>query len=103
MMINRVMSKFTWGTVLAATIALAGLTGCGKKEIEQLRTQTASLEAQLTDARAQLEAVRKELEDAHTKDQQDQAKEEALTNELVKVKVERDKLKQELAALRRKH
>jgi uncharacterized protein (DUF3084 family) len=99
---KKLLSKRVLGAALTAIFLLGGPIGCGKTEIEQWRSKATALETELAATKIQLEDARKELDEAHAKDQQGTAKEEALTNELVKVKVERDKLKQELAALKRK-
>jgi chromosome segregation ATPase len=93
--------KYLLWAVLA-TIVLAGPIGCGKKEIDELKIQVASLEKELADTKAKLADADKETQEVRSKGEQGQANVEAQTAELVKVKVERDRLKQELAALKKR-
>lgn len=88
------MKRYLAWAVLAAVLA-AGSAGCGKKEIEELKGKVAGLERELADSRARLDAKDKELADA-------QAALAAKEEDLNKVRVERDKCKQELAALKKK-
>ncbi len=88
--------------VMLGAIVLAGPIGCGKKEIDELKTKVTMLEKDLADAKAKLAETDKEIQEARSKGDQGQANVEVLTAELVKVKVERDKLKQEVAALKKR-
>jgi septal ring factor EnvC (AmiA/AmiB activator) len=87
---------------LAAVFLLAGPVGCGKKEIEELKGKVAGLEKELADTKDRLAARDKDMEDATAKLQESQHQVKALTDQLVKVKVERDKYKKELAAAKKK-
>lgn len=87
--------KRQWILAVVMTALAAGAAGCGKKEIEELKVRVAKLEQELADSRTQLDNKDKELAAAQT---QVQSKEE----ETNKVRVERDKCKQELAALKKK-
>ncbi len=78
-----------------ATVLAAGIAGCGKKEIEELRGKVAGLEKELADSRLRLETKDRELLDAQNALK---AKEE----EGNRLRVERDKCKQDLAALKKK-
>jgi chromosome segregation ATPase len=88
------MKRYLAWAVLAAILAV-GTAGCGKKEIEELKGKVAGLERELADSRARLDAKDKELADA-------QAAVTVKEEDLNKVRVERDKCKQELAALKKK-
>jgi septal ring factor EnvC (AmiA/AmiB activator) len=86
---------------LAAVVA-AGPAGCGKQEADTLKARVGQLERELAEARGMLQERDRQLAELEARAEQSQAYIEGLTAELVKVKVERDKLKQELAALNRK-
>jgi chromosome segregation ATPase len=88
------MKRYLAWAVLAAILAV-GTAGCGKKEIEELKGKVAGLERELADSRVRLDAKDKELADA-------QAAVTVKEEDLNKVRVERDKCKQELAALKKK-
>lgn len=85
-----------------ALLAVALLAGCGRQEIEELRGKVAGLEGELAQARTQAEAGAQRLTELQAALAQQKTENEQLTAELVKVKVQRDKLKQELAALKKK-
>jgi septal ring factor EnvC (AmiA/AmiB activator) len=92
---------------LAAALALTvAISGCGNKERDELRAKVAGLEQQLAKvnselaekdavARAATEQIEQQLKRA-------QANIDALTADLVKVKEERDRLKAEVAQLRKR-
>jgi hypothetical protein len=88
------MKRYVLGA-MAVAFLLAGPVGCGKKEIEELKTHVIQLEQQLTDKD-------KELTELRTKSADAQAQLEATTAQLVQVKTERDKLKKEVTALKKK-
>lgn len=90
--------RYVFG-ILTVALLLAGPVGCGKKELEELRVKSAQLEKDLASANARLADKDKEVEDARAASD---AQVKSLTEQLTKTKVERDKLKQELAALKRK-
>jgi Tfp pilus assembly protein FimV len=77
------------------TALAAGVAGCGKREIEELKGKVAKLERELVDSRTQLDAKDKDLAAA-------QAAVQSKEEETNKVRVERDKCKQDLAALKKK-
>lgn len=85
-----------------ALLLVALLTGCGRQEAEELRGKVAGLEGELTQARTQAEAGAQQLAELQGKLVQQKRENEQLTAELVRVKVQRDKLKQEVAALKKK-
>lgn len=85
-----------------AVLALLLLAGCGKQQAEDLRGKVAGLEQELAGARAELQGTSLQMTDLRTKLEQQQATIDGLTADLVKVKVQRDKLKQEVAALKKK-
>jgi Tfp pilus assembly protein PilN len=80
------MKRYVLWAVLAAVL-VAGPVGCGKKEIEELNARVVQLQKDLA-------AVTEELAE--------KAKVDAQAAELVKVKAERDRLKRDLAALKKK-
>jgi peptidoglycan hydrolase CwlO-like protein len=88
--------------VVAVALVLAGPAGCGKKEIDELKLKTTQLEKELAETKTKLADKEKAVAEARNKADQNQANIDALTAEIVKVKVERDKLKQELAALKKR-
>jgi septal ring factor EnvC (AmiA/AmiB activator) len=81
--------------VFLTALMAGGLAGCGKQEIEALKGKVATLERELADSGARLDAKDKELAGV-----QDLVK--AKEEELNKLRVERDKCKQELAAAKKK-
>lgn len=96
--------------VIAVALSLAaGITACGSKEREELQQRVASLEQQLTKANSELaekdaaatelrnvaEAAEKKLKDAQTTI-------DGQASKLTKIQVERDKLKAEVAQLKKK-
>lgn len=83
-----------------ALVAVA--SGCGQGEIDELRARVIGLEKELQASREQLTANNAQLSELQTKLDQQQATVESLTRDLARVKVERDKLRQELTALKRK-
>jgi chromosome segregation ATPase len=95
------LGRFLLAALVAATM-LTGLAGCGKKEIEALKSRGTTIEQELADTKAKLAETTQELEDARTAAQKSDTKEEALVDQLNKVRIERDKLKQELVALKKR-
>jgi septal ring factor EnvC (AmiA/AmiB activator) len=95
------MKRYVLWAVLAAVL-VAGPVGCGKKEIEELNAKVAQLQQDLTAATEELAEKSKEAEEAGAKAKQLQATVDAQAAELVKVKAERDRLKRDLAALKKK-
>jgi len=92
-------------TVLWAVLALflaGGLMGCGKSEIEQLNAKLTQSNKDLAAAKEELAEKSKLAEEAGAKSGQLQATVDAQAAEIVKIKTERDKLKQELTALKKK-
>jgi len=80
--------------IVTAIIVFMGLAGCGNNETDGADSRITQLERELADRVQEIAELRAKVE-------QDRAKEDALTAELVRVKVERDKLKQEIAALKK--
>jgi septal ring factor EnvC (AmiA/AmiB activator) len=95
------MKRYVLWAVLAAVL-VAGPVGCGKKEIEELNAKVAQLQQDLTAVTEDLAEKTKETEEAGGKAKQLQATVDAQAAELVKVKAERDRLKRDLAALKKK-
>jgi len=88
--------------VLAAAVLLAGLSGCGASEREELKAKVASLEAQVTKLTGELatkDATLNELR-AATDAAEQSAKQAQL--QIDSVAAERDKLKAELNKLKKK-
>src|ERR1043166_1258860 len=88
--------------VLLATIVVAGPIGCSKKEIDELKTRVASLEKELADTQAKLADADSASGDSRTKVEQWQTKEDVLAAEVTRVRVERDRCKQELSSLKKR-
>jgi septal ring factor EnvC (AmiA/AmiB activator) len=95
------MKRYVLWAVLAAVLA-AGPVGCGKKEIEELNAKAAQLQKDLATVTEDLAEKSKEAEETGAKVKQLQATVDAQAAELVKVKAERDRLKRDLAALKKK-
>ncbi|GAB4508851.1 MAG: hypothetical protein Tsb0026_08100 [Sulfuricaulis sp.] len=95
------MKRYVLWAVLAAVLA-AGPVGCGKKEIEELNTKVTQLQKDLTVAKEDLAEKSKEAEEAVAKAKQMQATVDAQAADIVKIKAERDKLRRDLAALKKK-
>lgn len=95
------MKRYVLWAVLAAVLA-AGPVGCGKKEIEELNAKVVQLQKDLTVVTEDLAEKSKEAEEAGAKAKQLQATVDAQAAELVKIKAERDRLKRDLAALKKK-
>ena len=91
--------RFFLGVWVVVVVVMA--SGCGQRELDELRAQVTGLEKELQASRQQLTANNAQLSELQTKLDQQQATVESLTHDLVRVKVERDKLRQELTALKR--
>jgi peptidoglycan hydrolase CwlO-like protein len=95
------MKRYVLWVVLAAVLA-AGPVGCGKNEIEELNAKVAQLQQDLTAVTENLAEKSKAAEEADAKAKQLQATVDAQAAELVKIQTERDRLKRDLAALKKK-
>jgi septal ring factor EnvC (AmiA/AmiB activator) len=95
------MKRYVLWAVLAAVLA-AGPVGCGKKEIEELNAKVAQLQQDLAAVTEDLAEKSKAAEEADAKAKQLQATVDAQAAELVKIQTERDRLKRDLAALKKK-
>jgi septal ring factor EnvC (AmiA/AmiB activator) len=95
------MKRYVLWAVLAAVLA-AGPVGCGKKEIEALNARVAQLQNDLSAANDALAEKSREAEELGAKSKQLQATVNSQSAELVKIKAERDRLKRDLAALKKK-
>ena len=95
------MKRYMLWAILAAFL-LAGPVGCGKKEIEELTAKVTQLNKDLAAAKEDLAEKSKEAAEAGAKAKQVQATVDAQAAEIVKVKEERNKLKLDLAALKKK-
>jgi septal ring factor EnvC (AmiA/AmiB activator) len=95
------MKRYVLWAVLAAVLA-AGPVGCGKKEIEELNARVAQLQQDLAAVTEDLSEKSKAAEEADAKAKQLQATVDAQAAELVKIQTERDRLKRDLAALKKK-
>ena len=95
--------------MIVAVLLAAALTGCGAKEREALQQKVAGLEQQLVRVNSELaekDATATELRNiadtAQNKLKEAQATIDAQASKLAKVQVERDKLKQQVAQLKKK-
>jgi len=95
------MKRYVLWAILAAFLA-AGAVGCGKKEIEALNTRVTELQKEVSDGSNQLAEKTKEADALRAKADQLQATVDAQAAEIVKIKMERDRLNRELAALKKK-
>lgn len=95
------MKRYVLWVALVAVLA-AGPVGCGKKEIEELNAKVAQLQQDLTAVTEDLAEKSKAAEEADAKAKQLQATVDAQAAELVKIQAERDRLKRDLAALKKK-
>lgn len=95
------MKRYMLWAILAAFL-LAGPVGCGKKEIEELNAKVTQLNKDLAAAKEDFAEKSKEAAEAGAKAKQVQATVDAQAAEIVKVKEERNKLKLDLAALKKK-
>jgi septal ring factor EnvC (AmiA/AmiB activator) len=95
------MKRYVLWAVLAAVL-VAGPVGCGKKEIEELNARVAQLQQDLAAVTEDLAEKSKAAEEADAKAKQLQATVDAQAAELVKIQTERDRLKRDLAALKKK-
>ncbi len=80
---------------VVATLA-TGVSACGSKEKQTLRDKVTALEQQLTRANADLAASEGKIASLNESNKQAQ-------DEIAKCKVERDQLKAEISALKRKY
>jgi len=86
----------------AILVAVALLPGCADTELDDLRAKAAGLERALSTAQSELEQTNRRVVELRTQVEEQNMAADRLTRELVTVKVQRDKLKQELAAFQRK-
>ena len=95
------MKRYVLWAILSAFV-LAGPVGCGKKEIEALNTKVTQLEKDLASARQQAADKTKEADELRAKVNQMQATADTHAAEVSKLKAERDKLKRDLTAAKKK-
>jgi uncharacterized coiled-coil DUF342 family protein len=95
------MKRYVLWAILAAFV-VAGPVGCGKKEIEALNAKVTQLEKDVASAKESLAEKSKEADEMRAKAKQLQATVDASAAEIVKLKTERDKLKRDLAAAKKK-
>ena len=95
------MKRYVLWAILAAFI-VAGPVGCGKKEIEALNTKLTQLEKVFASARQRAADKTKEADELRAKVSQMQSAADARAAELSKLKAERDKLKRDLTAAKKK-
>ncbi|HSD96273.1 MAG TPA: hypothetical protein VLB06_03925 [Sulfuricaulis sp.] len=95
------MKRYVLWAILAAFV-VAGPVGCGKKEIEALNAKVTQLEKDVASAKESLAEKSKEADEMQAKAKQLQATVDASAAEIVKLKTERDKLKRDLAAAKKK-
>lgn len=103
------MIKHRFYVSIMAALVIASLSACGAKEREEWQQKVAELERQLIKANselAEMDAVAVELrsmaEGAQGKLKEAQVTIDAQASKLARVQVERDKLKQEIAQLKKK-
>jgi septal ring factor EnvC (AmiA/AmiB activator) len=95
------MKRYVLWAVLAAVL-VAGPVGCGKKEIEELNAKVVQLQKDLAAVTEELAEKSTKAEEAGAKAKQLQATVDAQAAELVKIRTERDRLKRDLAVLKKK-
>ena len=95
------MKRYVLWAIMAAFLA-AGPVGCGKKEIEELNAKLTQMQKELATTKEQLAEKNKEAGELSAKATQIQATVDAQAAEIVKIKAERDTLKRDLAALKKK-
>ena len=95
------MKRYVLWAILAAFV-VAGPVGCGKKEIEALNAKVTQLEKDVASAKESLAEKSKEADEMQAKAKQLQATVDASAAEIVKLKTERDRLKRDLAAAKKK-
>jgi peptidoglycan hydrolase CwlO-like protein len=95
------MKRYVLWAILAAFV-VAGPVGCGKKEIEALNAKVTQLEKDVASAKESLAEKSKEADEMQAKAKQLQATVDASAAEIVKLKTERDNLKRDLAAAKKK-
>lgn len=95
------MKRYVLWAIMAAFLA-AGPLGCGKKEIEELNAKVTQMQKELATAKEQLAGKNKEASELSAKAGQMQATVDAQAAEIVNIKTERDTLKRDLAALKKK-
>ncbi len=89
------------GVVCLFLLLITAIAGCAERE-EGLYGRVARLESELAEARARLDESGAAIGELRERLERHEAALDSLTAELVTVKVERDKLRQEVTALRRK-
>lgn len=95
------MKRYVLWAIMAAFLA-AGPLGCGKKEIEELNAKVTQMQKELATTKEQLAGKNKEAGELSAKAGQMQATVDAQAAEIVNIKTERDTLKRDLAALKKK-
>jgi septal ring factor EnvC (AmiA/AmiB activator) len=95
------MKRYVLWAILAAFLVV-GPVGCGKREIEELNAKVTQLQADLASAKQQIADKNKEADDQRAKASQLQNTVNAQAADIVKIKAERDKLKRDVAALKKK-
>jgi uncharacterized coiled-coil DUF342 family protein len=88
--------------LLAVGVLLAGLSGCGLGEREELKTKVTSLEAQVAKLSAELATKDATLEELRTAADTFDQKAKQAQLQIDSVTAERDKLKAELNQLKKK-
>ena len=88
--------------VLMAVLLATGLTGCGAKERQELQQKVTGLEQKLVTANSEQAIKDAAMTELRQRADTAQATIDAQASKLAKVQVERDKLKQEVAQLKKK-
>jgi chromosome segregation ATPase len=95
------MNRYVLWAILAAFMVV-GPVGCGKREIEELNAKVTQLQTDVASAKQQIAEKTKEAEELRAKADQLQTTVNSQAADLVKIKAERDKLKRDVAALKKK-
>jgi len=94
--------KYRFAAAMLAALWLAGVAGCSNKEVLELKARVERLEQDLAASRIELATRDETLAEANARLAQTEAELKAQTEKLVRMKTERDKLKKDNNALRKR-
>lgn len=94
--------KSRFAVAMLAALWLAGLAGCSNKEVLELKARVERLEQNLAASRTEVTSRDEALAEVNARLGQTAAELKAQTEKLVRMKTERDKLKKEYNALRKR-